>query len=299
MKRRRGRRGFWWWSWILALVTIGGVVGGFFYGKKQWENAPKDYLSSAKLSVHIRAPFVGRGAKLAASDGRLANPSEEAFLRDLKSDDALSPIISKLDLSQKWALGTDDALGELRSSVELEYDRQMKQLLIIISRHEPNESAEISNLIANGVAERVKVVDEQQKLEGLKKLELELKPFILEEVEARAVLKKSFIAKGINAEPEPGLSERPYLLDPTILDAHLEWNAALEILEGVKTSQDAFENHWRRPVRPTIVIENAVPPPTFAGPEVEPFQMQFALYGLTFGLIVGSLLSLICWKLFP
>lgn len=299
MKRRRGRRGFWWWSWLLALVTIGGVVGGFFYGKKQWEEAPKDYLSSAKLSVHIRPPFVARGSEVASGNSRLANLNEAAFLRDIKSDDALSPIISKLELSQKWGMGTDDALGELRSSVELEHNRQMKELYIIISRHEPDESAQVANLIADGIADRVKVVDEQQKLEGLKKLELELEPFVDDEVATRMVLKDVFTAKGITADPRPGLDVTTYLLDPTIRDAHLEWETALENLNGVKKSQLAFESHWKRPVRPTIVTENAVPPPTFAGPEAEPFQMQWALYGLTLGLIVGSVLSLICWKLFP
>ncbi len=54
-----------------------------------------------------------------------------------------------------------------------------------------------------------------------------------------------------------------------------------------------------RAVVPTIVMVKAVPPPTFSGPDVEPFQMEWALYGLTGGMVVGSLLSLLCWKLFP
>ncbi len=299
MKRRRGRRGFWWWSWLLALVTAVGVVGGFLYGKKKWEDGPKDYLSTAKLSVHIRPPFVAKSARVEDSGSRLANLNEEAVLRDLKSDDALRPIIETLDLSAAWGLGTDDALTELRSSIDLEHDRLVKELDVRVTRHDPLEAAQIANLIAEGVYGRVKVVDERQKLEGAKTLSLELAPFIEIEAEARAELKAAFAAKNLKIDPKPGMDVSTYLLDPTIRDAHLEWDSARETLKGVKESQRAFESHWSRSVRPTIIVTKAVPPPSFYGPEVEPIQMQWALYGLTAGLILGSLLSLICWKLFP
>ncbi len=299
MKRRRGRRGFWWWSWLLALITVGGVVGGFFYGEKQWEEAPKDYYSSAKLSIHIREPFVARGAKLEASDSSLANLNEEAVLRDIKSEQALSPVLAEFELTQKWGMGTADALTELRSSVSLEHDRLLKVLFVIVSRHDANEAAQIANFIANGVAGRVKIVDEQQKIEGAENLKEELSPFVQSEIEARDDLKAAFADKGITIDPKPGVDVSTYLLDAVINEAYIKWEGTLDNLTGVKRSQGAFENHWRRDVRPTIVTEDAVAPPTFAGPEVEPFQMQWALYGLTLGLVGGSLLSLLCWKLFP
>ncbi len=299
MKRRRGRRGFWWWSWLLALVTIAGVVGGFFYGKKLWQDGPKDYLSSAKVSIHIRPPFVAKSAKLDDSGSRLNNITEEAVLRDIKSDEALAPIVTTLGLSKAWGLGTDDAVATLKSSVELDHERLMNELYVRVSRHDPVEAAQIANLIADGIYERVKTVDQQQKVEGEKKLELELQPFVQAEAEARVALKDALVAKGFAAEPEPGLGERPYLLDPIIRDAQLEWDSSRETLVGLKASQRAFENHWSKSVRPTIVVEKAVPAPGFYGPAAEPIQMQWALYGLTFGLILGSILSLICWKFFP
>lgn len=299
MKRRRGRRGFWWWSWLLALVTVAGVVGGFLYGKKRWEDGPKDYLSAAKVSVHIRAPFVAKGAKLEASGSRLENLNEEAVLRDIKSDEALTPVIAELGLSQKWEMGTGDTLTELRGSVRLEHDRLLKELYVIVSRHDPNEAAQIANMIASGVSKRIKIVDGQQKLEGTKKMEQELEPFMLMEGETRIDLKDAFAAKGITINPKPGMDVSTYLLEPSIRDAYLEWDGALRNLSGVKESQGTFSNHWRRDMRPTIVTEKAMPPPSFVGPEAEPIQMQWALYGLTLGLIIGSVLSLICWKLFP
>ncbi len=299
MKRRRGRRGFWWWSWLLALVTIAGVVGGGLYGRKKWRDGPKDYLSTAKLSVHIRPPFVAKSARVEDVGSRLDNLNEEAVLRDLKSDEALRPIIDALDLTQAWGLGTDDALAELRSSIDLDHDRLVKELYVKVSRHDPEEAANVANLLADSVYGRVKVVDERQKLEGAKILKNELAPFIEAELEARMALKDAFAAKNIVIEPKPGMDVSAYLLDPDIRDAHLEWDSTRDTMAGVKDSQRAFESHWSRKVRPTVVTARAVPAPSFYGPEVEPIQMQWALYGLTGGMVLGSLLSLLCWKLFP
>ena len=299
MKRRRGRRGFWWWSWLLALVTIGGVVGGYFYGNKKWEDGPKDYQSWAKVSLHIRPPFVASGAQRNDSSSRLDNLNEEAVLRDIRSDEALSQVISDLSLTQVWEMGTDDALTELRSSVNVEYERLEKSMAIIVSRHDPNEAALIVNTIADGVAERVKVVDQKQKLAGAKILSQELAPYIQDEIQAKTALRDAFTDKGVTIDPKPGMDISIYLLDRKILEAHLEWQTSLENLQGVRSSQGAFESHWKRDMRPTIVTEKGVPPPSFVGPEKEPIQIQWALYGLTLGLVLGSLLSLLCWKLFP
>jgi len=299
MKRRRGRRGFWWWSWLLALVTIGGVVGGYFYGNKTWEDGPKDYQSWAKVSIHIRPPFVARGAQRDDSSSRLDNLNEEAVLRDIRSDEALSKVISDLSLTQVWEMGTDDALTQLRSSVNVEYERLEKTMAIIVTRHDPEESALIANTIANGVAERVKVVDQKQKLEGAKILSQELDPYIQGEIQAKTALKDAFADKGVTIDPKPGMDISTYLLDQGILEAHLEWETSRENLKGVKSSQGAFESHWKRDMRPTIVTEKAFAAPGFVGPEKEPIQRQWALYGLTLGLVIGSLLSLLCWKLFP
>ncbi|MDB4265333.1 hypothetical protein N9891_01205 [bacterium] len=298
MKRRRGRRGFWWWSWLLALITIGGVVGGFFYGQKRWEEAPKDYISWATASVHIRPPFKVKGAT-ADDANRLEDLSEEALLRDLKSEEVMEGIVADLDLSQRWALGTADAVADLRSSIDLDYDRLANTLDVIVTRHEPKEAAEIANLLAGGVGARIKVVDEQQKLEAAEQQKVELQPFVDEEVRTRTALKNAFKKKGITFDPKPGLDVSVYLLDPDLKIAYIEWDTTLQNLNGVKVDQGDFERHWGRSIRPTIVTEKAFAPPSFSGPAVEPFQMQWSLYGLTLGLVCGSLLSLICWKLFP
>jgi hypothetical protein len=299
MKRRRGRRGFWWWSWLLALITILGVVGGFLYGKKRWEDGPKDYVAAAKVSVHIRPPFVARGAKLGTTENRFDHLNEEAFLRELKSEEVLAQIVEDLKLYQNWEMAPGDAITELRTSVEFDHNRVAKELAIIVTQHDPELAAQIANTIAEGVYERVKIVDAKLKQEGAKKLELELAPHLAEELAARKIIADACAAKSVPFNPNTGISDSTYLLDPAIRDAHLEWDATRENLLSVKRSHIAFESHWKRDLRPSIVTEKAFPPPTFSGPEVEPIQMQWALYGLTLGLILGSVLSLICWKLFP
>ncbi len=60
----------------MALATIGGTVGGFFMGKKEWENAPKEYLATAKLSFHVRAPFVASKSGVQMSIGAVADENE-------------------------------------------------------------------------------------------------------------------------------------------------------------------------------------------------------------------------------
>ena len=47
------------------------------------------------------------------------------------------------------------------------------------------------------------------------------------------------------------------------------------------------------------MMAKATAPPSFVGPNLQPFQASWSVYGMTLGLVVGSLLILICWKLFP
>ena len=299
MKRRRGRRGFWWWSWLLALVTIGGVVGGFFFGKKQWEDAPKDYVSAATVSFHVRPPFVASGAGVQQTVSGIANLNEVAVMREIESDSVLSPLVTELDLSQKWGLGTDDAVAELREAIELDLNREKKELYVILTRPDPVESALIANGLADRIAPTIKAFDDQAKAEGVNKVDDELRPFLEAEADARATLKAALMAKDIKIDPEPGVDLGPYLFIPEVLAANLEWDSARENLETRRAEQGQYSSYWGRAVKPSIVMVRAEPPPTFSGPELKPFQVEWALYGLTTGLVVGSLLSLLCWKLFP
>ena len=299
MKRRRGRRGVWWWSWLLVLVTIGAVVGGFLYGKKRWEDAPKDFQSVATLSFHVRDPFVLPGKAALVSMSRMADPNEAGVLRETESDAALAPIVTEFDLTKKWELGTADALSELRTSLELELDREKNELYVSVIRHDPEEAAELANAVAKAIIPRIKELDEKRKVEGLAKQELELQPFQDEESESRASLKKVLTSKNIKIELTPGVDLGSYLFDEEILPAKLEWDSAIENLSSAQSGQSAYTNYWKKSVRPSLITTKAEPTPKFIGPALQPVQVEWSLYGLTAGLVVGSLLMLLCWKLFP
>jgi len=105
--------------------------------------------------------------------------------------------------------------------------------------------------------------------------------------------------KGVEIELYPGVDLDAYALIPEVLSARLEWDSKREIFETTKQGQGEYASYWGRAVKPTFVTSKAEAPRGFVGPDVEPFQMQWGLYGLTAGLVIGSLLTLICWKLFP
>ena len=136
--------------------------------------------------------------------------------------------------------------------------------------------------------------------EMAKKLELELQPFVDEEVDARAKIKSALAENNIPIDPQPGMKiDEIYTVLPKVHDAMVEWDLAQRNLVERQSDQVQYTNYWKKSVRPSLVSENAVPALSFIGPELQPFQVEWSLYGLTLGLVVGSLLMLVCWKLFP
>jgi len=297
MKRRRGRRGFWWWSWVLALLTIGLTVGGYLYGEKRWEAAPKDYVAVAVLGVDIRKPFEASGVE--AVETGLLNDSETKTLEGVQSDQGLAPVVATLGLEKKWELSADDAVIELRSSVDLDLISDTKELTVLVTRHDPVEAAEIANAIARSIPGRIKASDEAMIERETAKLQEEMKPYAKEIEDARLALKAAFAANNIPIDPRPGLDVTPYNQIPAVVSANLAWVEAREFFLVAERGQREVERYLKRKIKPSIVKAPAVPPTTIAGPELKPFQVQTALYGLTAGLLLGSLVTFVLWKLFP
>jgi hypothetical protein len=124
-------------------------------------------------------------------------------------------------------------------------------------------------------------------------------PLLDEEAAAKAKLKQALAAKGVNIDPGPGVDLGDYLYIPEVLDAKLEWDSTGEALKAIYDSQAEYRNYWAKTVKPSFVMAKAVAPPSFVGPDLQPFQVRWSVYGLTAGMVAGSLLMLICWKLFP
>lgn len=299
MKRRRGRRGFWWWSWLLALITIAGVVGGYKYGEKKWEEAPKDYLGIATVSFRVRDPFISKKAGVDIPSSTLADANELEVLRVIKSEEELAKVAEELGLADKWEMGTGGAVNRLREGLDFDLNKETNELQIQMVLHDPEAVAEVANFLAENLPEVIKELDEKNKATAYELLEAETRPFQDLESDAKAVLQEKLDAKGIRIKVTPDVDLGAYQEFKEILTAKVEWDSVREDLEDLKDEQLEYRSYWQRPLLLTKVIEKAQVPQGFVGPSVKPFQMRWLTYGLTAGMILGSLVTLLFWKLFP
>ena len=309
MKRRRGRRSFWWWSWLLFLIAVGGSLGGAFYGKQEWEKADKEYPASAIVKTDIRAPF--KGNNLEESPTGIANVNEAQVMKEIESHAALSKIADELNLTQEWELGLDDVITTLRSSLDVNLNQKDKTMEVAIVRPDRNEAAEIANAIAKMLVPRpddqsashregmIKALDASNKSAGLEWLKSEAEPYNQTEADARQALKQALLNIKVNLEPTPGMDLNIYMTVPAVAEAKEYWDTVRETKIANDISQGEYRRYWQKPLKDSSVISQATPARNFMGPEMEPFQVQFGLYGLTLGLFGGIVLMTICWKLFP
>ena len=281
------------------MLTIGGVVGGFSYGKQKWDEAPKEYLAYATLSFHVRDIFVSARNSIQAGSSGVANANESEVLRKIKSEESLKEVALKLDFAKQWKMDDNEAILQLRGGLDLDLDQVREKLTVVARLNDPQEAADFANIVATEIPSLIKQIDEKNKNEGLEQLARDSQPLIDESIIAKGKLKESLAAKGVNIEPVPGVDLGDYLYIPEVLDAKLEWDSTSDALKAIYDSQSEYRNYWSKTVRPSIVIAKAIVPPNFVGPNLQPFQVRWSVYGMTAGMVLGSLLMLICWKLFP
>lgn len=299
MKKRRGRRGFWWWSWLLIVLTIGGVVGGFFYGKQKWDEAPKEYVAYAALSFHVRDVFRSTQNGLEVGSIGVADANESEVLRNVKSEESLKEIAQNLDFANQWGVSQNEAILQLRGGLDLDLDQVSDQLAVAARLTNSQEAADFANAVATEIPKLIKRLDEKNKKEAMEQFSRDAQPLVDENITAKEKLKESLTAKGVKLEPGPGVDLGDYLYIPEVLDAKLEWDSTSDALKEIYESQSEYRSYWSKTVRPSFVMTKASAPPNFVGPNLQPFQARWSVYGMTAGLVVGSLLMLTCWKLFP
>ena len=299
MKKRRGRRGFWWWSWLLIVLTIGGVVGGFFYGKKKWDEAPKEYVAYATLSFHVRDVFVSSQNGFQAGATGVADANQSEVLRNVKLEESLKGIALNLDLANQWGMTQNEAVFRLRGGLDLDLDLVADQLTVEARLNDSQDTADFANAVAAEIPNLIKRLDEKKKKEAMDQFSRDAQPLVDENLNAKEILKESLAAKGVKLEPGPGVDLGDYLYIPEVLDAKLEWDSTSDALKAIYDSQSEYRNYWSKVVSPSFVMAKATAPPSFVGPNLQPFQARWSVYGMTAGLVAGSLLMLICWKLFP
>jgi len=276
---------------------VGGTLGGAFYGKQEWKKADKEYPASAILKTDIRAPFKGKNLK--ESPTGIANVNELQVMKEIESHAALSKITTDLELAKKWGIGVDDVITTLRSSLDVNLNQKDKMMEVAVVRPDPNEAAEIANAIAEMLKDKIKALDASNKSAGLERLKSEAEPYNQTEAEARQALKQALLNIKVNLEPTPGMDLNIYMTVPAVAEAKEYWDTVRETKIANDISQGEYRRYWEKPLKNSSVISKATPARNFMGPDIEPFQVQFGLYGLTLGLFGGIVLMTICWKLFP
>ena len=283
----------------MVLLTLGTTVGGFFYGKKKWEEAPKDYVSSAIVSFHVRNIFVSSERGIQSSSAVVADANQTEVLRQAQSESFLKTVAAKVDLAKRWGVSPAEVVAVLQSALELDLDIPSDQLQVTANLNEPQDAADVANAVAEELPGLVERIDEENRENGMEQLVLDSQPFIDDVTEAKERLKAALAAKNINIEPGPGVDLGDYLFIEEVRDGKLEWETAKESLEVFYGTQREYRNYWSKRVKPSMVTQQAVAPATFVGPPLRPYEARWSVYGMTVGLISGTVLMLICWKLFP
>lgn len=299
MKRRRGRRGFWWWSWLLVLAIAGGVGGGYVYGERRWEEAPKEFIAAAQVSFKVRDPFISRKVGVDIPTSEVADANEMAVLRQVQSEEVLSEVVAALDLAGKWGMEAAEAIGRLRILLEFDLDQETDELKVLVRLNDPVEAAATANAVAGMIPEIIQDLDEVQKENAFQLLEAEAQPVLDREAEARNSLQRALETNGINIKLVPGVDLGPYRYIQEVLTTQVAWDSAQDDVKDLLSDQAEYRTYWQKSLTPSILIAKAEPPALPVGPDVKPFQVRWSTYGLTAGLILGSLLMLACWKLFP
>lgn len=274
-------------------------MGGFFLGKKKWEEAPKEYVASASVSFNVRDVFVSSQQGVRNDAAGVPDANEAEVLRQAQSEDFLQKVARKLELTKRWEMSATEVVARLRSALDLDLDTSTDQLQVNTNLNHPQDAADFANAVAEELPELIVQIDEQNKEQSVAQLVIDAQPFVDEEVDAKSRLREALLAKGVKIEPGSGVDLGDYLLIPEVREAKLDWDSAKESLEAFNGSQSKYQSYWSKRVRPSMVIAKALAPPSFVGPALRPFETRWSVYGMTAGLIAGSLMMLACWKLFP
>ena len=240
-----------------------------------------------------------RNDRVRASSTGVADANQSEVLRNVKLEEFLKGIALNLDFADQWGMTQNEAVIRLRGGLDLDLDQVTDQLTVGARLNDSQDTADFANAVATEIPNLIKRLDEKKKKEATDQFSRDAQPLADENLTAKEKLKESLAAKGVKLEPGPGVDLGDYLYIPEVLDAKLEWDSTSDALKAIYDSQSEYRNYWSKVVSPSFVMAKATAPPSFVGPNLQPFQARWSVYGMTAGLVVGSLLMLICWKLFP
>ena len=247
----------------------------------------------------MRDVFVSSQNEIQAGSTGVADANQSEVLRNIKLEESLKGIALNLDFANQWGMTQNEAVIRLRGGLDLDLDQATDQLTVEARLNDSQDAADFANAVAAEIPNLIKRLDEKKKKEAMEQFSQDSQPLVDENLNAKEKLKESLAAKGVKLEPGPGVDLGDFLYIPEVLDAKLEWDSTSDALKALYDNQSEYRNYWSKLVSPSFVMAEATPPPSFVGPNLQPFQARWSVYGMTVGLVVGSLLMLICWKLFP
>jgi len=277
MLKRKRRKGFWWYSWILVLLTIGGAVGGYFWGEKKWEKADKEYRSTAILDVPVRELF-----GVSSSDGATGAESvnRNNALKSIRGVKTLKEVMRSLNLTSRWVVAEEECLKILTQSVSAEFG-DGNEVNLTVTRNSPKEAEELVNAVADQALEAVGLFDTQKKEKGLELLDEELERAREPIDRALASAASALEANKLPIVPNVDTDLSPYMEIKEILDAKVDLDAAKEDYRQAELAQLKKRSYWDRSLAAPKVIQKGVAPATFSGPEKKPFHNEGTLQGFT------------------
>lgn len=296
MKHRRGKRGFWWWTWLLVLFVLAGVFGGRMIAEKKWAELPKEYQASAILVVKGRPPFKASAGGTSITSVSLSELSLIAAIRD---QNALARVAQRLDLPSQWKENPDEVIRVLRAGLETNSRGDEGEVGIRATMHNAKDAKDVANTAAEIGAERISEVLEEERGRALLALDEEVSAVEKEVSKYRDRLTEALAAKGVNVTltPNSDIQDlRLYFEDPNVQSLAMDWDHRRQRAPELKREQSVMRTYWNKTLVPPTIMQRAGLPQQPSGPDKAPLLRDGSLYGLILGLVLGLGAMLLCWK---
>lgn len=296
MKYRRGRRGFWWWTWLLVLFVLADVYGGRMLAEKKWAAMPKEYQASSILMVKARPAFT---ASAAGTNVTGIAASELSLIAAIRDQSALARVAQRLNLPAKWKMNPDEVIRVLRAGIETISRGDEGEVGIRATMHSAEDAKNVANMAADVGAERVTEVLVEERGRALLGLDEDVTALEKIVTEARDKLAEALAKKGVNVTltPKSDIKDlRLYFEDPNVQGLAMAWDHQRQLVPDLEREQSVMRTYWSRTLVPPSVLKRAELPQHPSGPDKAPFLRDGSLYGLIIGLVLGLIAMFLCWK---
>jgi capsular exopolysaccharide synthesis family protein len=240
--------------WVIFTIFVLTVASGEYV--TEWV-LPKIYTASAQIQIRPEGNKSTTGIDGQQADRQFDPTAFQAEFEILQSPDVLLPIISDLQLDQKWAhrakrtekLAPLDALAVMKNSLKLDLKRGTNIVDITTSSEDPQEAADIANAVADHYKTMRDVQEDQKNSRGADALRdsIEQQQKVVDEKKAAVdKLREDAASHGLNMGTTGDVDRQQADLDERqkdLLMAKVDYNERRVLLEQVQgLPDDEFVN---------------------------------------------------------